>query len=487
LINLHFHACWNAYQKTYLLSKLHPEMAPKRKNADLPLKSIWEELSVNKVFTDNKASLKNTFKIWKWMLQNPDIALVDVPMSKWCVPKVMEKELKENFSHFTSKIVEKSTSIRGDTTKLLIELQDGHRIETVVIMHRGHTTVCVSSQVGCQMGCRFCATGTMGIIGDLQASEIIEQVVYANMVSKVRNVVFMGMGEPLNNFDNVKLAFEFLVDVRRFGLSPRHITISTVGVVKSMYRLTDELKNVNLALSLHAPTQDIRLQIVPSASAHHIDKLIAALDYHIKMNDGPVRKSQLKVTSVMIEYILIKDVNDREEHAHLLGKLLAPRRNHVLLNLIPYNPTDVPGQNFEPPEQSSIDRFYQVCTSDEYGIFCRVRQEMGQDIDGACGQLALKHAPSSTEAPDIEDIGAKGSSSAAAGRITKTARSRGKTAGSSTAADEVSSHMTWGSLFGSMFTPGSLAVSALLAFSVLAYSSRSRWMGPSPAAISGAR
>eukprot|EP00602_Paraphysomonas_sp_CaronLab_P000185 CAMPEP_0185028916 /NCGR_PEP_ID=MMETSP1103-20130426/14996_1 /TAXON_ID=36769 /ORGANISM="Paraphysomonas bandaiensis, Strain Caron Lab Isolate" /LENGTH=459 /DNA_ID=CAMNT_0027563495 /DNA_START=44 /DNA_END=1420 /DNA_ORIENTATION=- len=382
-------------------------MAPRRKNADLVHKSIWDEVSVSNVFSKHNSSSKHKYKLWKWMIAHPDVALQDVPMREWCVPKAVEKELKEGFSHFTSKVVEKSVSSRGDTTKLLIELQDGHRIETVVIQHLGHTTVCVSSQVGCQMGCRFCATGTMGIIGDLTSGEIVEQVVYANQVSKVRNVVFMGMGEPLNNYENVKLAVEFLVDSKRLGLSARHVTVSTVGVVKYMKRLTDELTNVNLALSLHAPNQEVRLKIVPAAAGHHIDKLIDAIDYHVSRSK-PNKRTLMKVTSVMIEYILIKDVNDLEEHAHELGKLLAPRRKHILLNLIPYNPTDVPGQNFEPPTQDSIDRFYQICTSDEYQIFSRVRQEMGQDIAGACGQLALKN-PSAvspeTVTRDIEDIG----------------------------------------------------------------------------------
>ena len=334
------------------------------------------------------------------------------------------------------------------------------------------------------MGCRFCATGTMGIIGDLKSSEIIEQVVYANMVSKVRNVVFMGMGEPLNNYDNVKLAVDFLVDPRRFGLSARHVTISTVGVVKSMYRLTDELKNVNLALSLHGPTQEIRLQIVPSASAHHIDKLMAAMDYHIAQNAGVKRKSQLKVTSVMIEYILIKEVNDRAEHAHLLGQLLLPRRNHVLLNLIPYNPTDVPGQNFVPPDQSDVDTFYQICTSEQYGIFTRVRQEMGQDIAGACGQLALKSGTSSvpTEAVDIEDIGSKGGgqSSASATRAS-TGSSRRNAGGKSSDGDDNKSGAENGassvvkSLWHTLTSPRPLVLTTVVAFSVVAWLYRGRW------------
>jgi adenine C2-methylase RlmN of 23S rRNA A2503 and tRNA A37 len=379
---------WCGEEEKKLLSRRR--MGPRRKKADQKLKSIWDEVLIDEIFTRHKASKRNMYKMWNWMIAHPTGDLNDIPFVAWCVPKAVYREILENYVFFTTKIIEESKSIRGDTTKLLIELQDGHRIETVVIEHRGHTTVCVSSQVGCQMGCKFCATGTMGIIGDLTSAEILEQVVRANMVSKVRNVVYMGMGEPLQNYENLKLSVEFLVDTRRFALSSRHITVSTVGVVKYMQRLTDELGHVNLALSLHAPNQEIRLKIVPTAVSHHIDKLMSAIDYHVAKHSRTHQKKTMKVTSVMIEYILIKDINDRDEHAHELCQLLLPRRDHVLLNLIPYNPTDVPGQSFEPPTQEQIDRFYQICTSEEYKIFSRVRQEMGQDIAGACGQLALK-------------------------------------------------------------------------------------------------
>lgn len=390
-------------------------MAPRRKKIEQKLKSIWDEQLVTEIFDKYSASKKNMYKMWNWMIFHPTGNLQDIPLASWCVPKLVIEELLNNFVFWTTTIVESSKSIRGDTTKLLIELQDGHRIETVVIEHRGHTTVCVSSQVGCQMGCKFCATGTMGIIGDLTSAEIVEQVVRANMVSRIRNIVYMGMGEPLQNYENVKLSIEFFVDTRRFGLSPRHITVSTVGVLRYMQRLTDELGHVNLALSLHAPNQETRLKIVPTAVSHPIEKLMEAIDYHVTKHSKADKKKTLKVTSVMIEYILIKDINDRDEHAHELCQLLLPRRNHVLLNLIPYNPTEVPGQSFEPPTQEQIDRFYQICTSDEYKIFSRVRQEMGQDIAGACGQLALK-SPGQTSIDDrsvndIEDLMNRGKKS----------------------------------------------------------------------------
>jgi adenine C2-methylase RlmN of 23S rRNA A2503 and tRNA A37 len=250
----------------------------------------------------------------------------------------------------------------------------------------------------------------MGIIGDLTAGEIIEQVVHANNIAKVRNVVFMGMGEPLNNYENMKLAVEFFTDSKRFSLSNRHVTVSTVGVLKNMYRLSDDMPYVNLALSLHAPNQEVRLKIVPTARAVSIEKLMEAVDYHILKNSQfiesiptkngvPEEKSSqpiqmdgswkvAKSTGIMIEYILIRDVNDLSEHAHELAQLLLPRRGYVMLNLIPYNPTEV-AEDFHPPSQEQVDTFAKICMSPPYCIHTRVRQEKGQDIAGACGQLAV--------------------------------------------------------------------------------------------------
>jgi len=190
-----------------------------------------------------------------------------------------------------------------------------------------------------------------------------------------------------------------MVDNQRFGLSPKHITVSTVGVIGNMYRLTDELPHVNLALSLHAPNQELRIKIVPSASGYNINKLMDAVDYHIKSNARPLKTLKLKTTSVMIEYILIRDVNDTQCNAHELSQLLSSRRAYIILNRIPYNPTMV-AEDYLPPLQSSIQSFFEICSSAQYRIYTRVRQEMGQDIAGACGQLALVNP---IQSKDIED------------------------------------------------------------------------------------
>jgi len=370
------------------------------KKRQLKLESIWEENLLIEV-----ASKIHATTIWSWLLRNPDNDIKDIPYSSLNIPKKVYHDVVNRFVKLTTKVVFSQDSSRGDTTKLLIELQDGHRIETVIMKHRQRTTVCVSSQIGCQMGCRFCATGTLGIIGDLTCGEIVEQFFHANKVSPIRNVVYMGEGEPLQNFDNVKSSVNFLLDVRRFNLAAKHITVSTVGVVKNIYRLTTELPRVKLALSLHAPSQELRLKIVPSASAHKIEKLMEAVDHHIEYNLKDKERIKDHVFSVMIEYILIKDVNALPEHAEELSILLTQnsRRDHILLNLIPYNPTAV-AENFEAPTKENVTQFADICRA--HNIMVRVRTEMGQDIAGACGQLALVNPglPKS-ENVDIEDIG----------------------------------------------------------------------------------
>jgi adenine C2-methylase RlmN of 23S rRNA A2503 and tRNA A37 len=443
--------------------------SPKR---NISLKSIWDEGKVFEILEP-----KHAFILWKHLLKNPDLELIDVKLEDIKIPAKSFKYLIDNgFVRKTVKIVERSESSRGDTTKLLIELEDGHRVETVVMKHQSRATVCLSSQIGCKMGCKFCATGTMGIIGDLTSGEIVEQFMLANDVIKIRNVVYMGMGEPLNNYQNVKESLHFMLDSHRFGLSARHITMSTVGVIKNMYKLTEDFPNVSLALSLHAPNQETRLKIVPSASAHKIEKLMEAIDNYvaytpsksrkwkkgdiveneywcnskvtvdyeeednntvaddwfdgsnekdyygsssnnsgnnnINNNDGYSGEIKVDLTvknrkrKVMIEYILIRDVNDLEEHAHELGRLLHSRRGSILLNLIPYNPTDV-CEDFLPPTSENIKIFADICRLPEHNIHTRIRTEMGQDIAGACGQLALtKSNPSNVNDTDhdVEDF-----------------------------------------------------------------------------------
>ena len=358
------------------------------------------------------------------------------------IPQFARDQIPRKFALITTTIADCQTSKDGSTTKMVVETQDGHRVESVVMRHDkgGRVTLCVSSQVGCKMGCTFCATGTLGELGNLTSGEILEQLVHANRLFNgngnaddsrddpddntqtdnrdrddkdkrrvsgtgrgVRNLVFMGMGEPLNNYDSVVDAIGPMTDPTAFGLAPSKVTVSTVGVVPKMRRLIVDAPGVCLALSLHAPNQALRERIVPTATAYKLSDILAALDHYLAAG-GPK-------TSAMIEYCVLGGVNDSVECARELGHLMRDR--DVIVNLIPYNPTDVP-MGHEPPTPEAVRAMYSVLTGREFKVFTTVRHEMGQDISGACGQLALKKGPSCGSAVgggsgggtgDIEDLG----------------------------------------------------------------------------------
>ncbi|RHY31348.1 hypothetical protein DYB32_003619 [Aphanomyces invadans] len=343
----------------------------------------------------NGLKLVHAQKIWKHIsaqVQTQSTANISV-RDVLHLPSHAYPLLEDSFATFTTTVTEQHTSSDG-TVKLLITLQDGHNIESVIMKHSGRNTLCVSSQVGCQMGCTFCATGTMGIIADLCAGEILEQLAHAFRVAPIRNVVFMGMGEPLNNYDAVLTAIRAMTDI--FGLAPKYITLSTVGVIHRIRQLKQDAPLVRLALSLHAPTQDLRVQIVPTAKAYPLDKLMLAIDDHLKDRENRM---------VMMEYIMLKDVNVAPDTAHDLGRLLQGKSVHI--NLIPYNATDVDAE-FQSPSPDEIVAFKDILRA-EYHL--KVRENHGMDIDGACGQLAVKKLeaglPKSSvlDQRDIEDLG----------------------------------------------------------------------------------
>ena len=299
--------------------------------------------------------------------------------------------LDRDFVRLTSKIVERRESKDG-TVKMLIRLQDGMEVETVVIpMSPGYSTVCVSSQVGCAMGCTFCATGMMGLKGSLTAGEIVEQLVHAHDCCpdrNVRNVVFMGMGEPLNNYENVLTSCRTFTDQKTFSLAGNSITVSTVGVVEGIRKLARDAPWVRLAFSLHSPEQDTRTEIIPSGHRYPLPTIIDAIDYFAD-------KSKSKV---MIEFTVLKGTNDSVDVASKMGQLLQGK--NVVINLIPYNPTEV-DQEFQVPEPEAIEAMWQILVK-KHGLKCTIRQQHGVDIGGACGQLALQQT-GGTLLPDIED------------------------------------------------------------------------------------
>ncbi|KAI9911714.1 hypothetical protein PsorP6_009368 [Peronosclerospora sorghi] len=321
--------------------------------------------------------------IWRYMAQHPDASFASIPS----IPTSLRAALATAFVPLTTSM-QRHVDASDGTIKLLLTLQDDHAIEAVILRHHGRTTLCVSSQVGCQMACTFCATGTLGMIANLTSGEILEQLVHASRFARIRNVVFMGMGEPLNNYDAVVAALRAMTTV--FGLAPKHVTLSTVGVIPRMRQLTQDAPLVRLALSLHAPTQALRTQLVPTSTAYPLEQLMAAVDDHLASKDGRL---------VLVEYCLLAGVNDSIETAHELGKLLSDRAVHV--NLIPYNPTDVRAE-YQSPSHDAIRTFHAILRT-TYHLKATIRENHGTDIDGACGQLALKHKTS--ESADIEDLG----------------------------------------------------------------------------------
>jgi len=248
------------------------------------------------------------------------------------------------------------------------------------------------------MGCKFCATGKLGEIGNLTGGEVVEQVIHASVKAGVRvtNVVFMGQGEPLNNFEAVKGAVRTLTDRRLFSLSPRRVTVSTVGVTSKIRAMTEELPGVSLALSLHAPNQELRKKVVPSANANPLEGLLEEVDQWLeKHGDGPHSR-------LMIEYCVIHHLNDSDECARELGKKVLPNRHHAFFNVIPLNESDsLPG--LQAPSEERLQSMLRVL-SRECGRLTTVRHEMGQDIDGACGQLSLKYDPSQASSGSTIDI-----------------------------------------------------------------------------------
>lgn len=310
------------------------------------------------------------------------------------VPKTLRElittELPESLT-----LVTESISDAGDTVKFLFELVDGSRIETVLMLYRDRATVCISSQAGCAMACGFCATGQAGFTRHLEVGEIVEQVIHAtrraNAVDRrVSNIVFMGMGEPLANEAAVWAAIErFHADL---GLSARHLTVSTVGIVPGIMALAQRPLPVNLAVSLHAANDELRDELVPINRRYPIEALMAACRDYLR----------IKNRRISFEWAMIAGVNDRPSDARELAKLCRSLRPSAHVNLIPLNPT--PGYPAIGTSAGGVAEFAQHLT--ELGVNVTVRRNRGTSIDAACGQLAAGTpipAPKRRSAGDGDD------------------------------------------------------------------------------------
>jgi 23S rRNA (adenine2503-C2)-methyltransferase len=290
------------------------------------------------------------------------------------LPKTLRAALSESFALWTTRVAAQRQATDG-TQKLLLELSDGGRIECVLLPGRTRWSICISTQVGCAMGCVFCASGLKGVERSLAAHEIVEQMARLQRLlpadDRFSHIVVMGMGEPLANLDQLLPALDFARRDDTFGIGTRRITISTVGLPAAMRRLADHPHHYHLAVSLHAPNDALRNELVPVNARIGLARIVEAADEYFE-------RSGRRLT---YEYVLLGGVNDRPEHAVELAKLL--RGRPALLNVIPYNP--VQGLPYETPDGLACRRFRERV--EQGGVNVQFRQKKGDQIDAACGQL----------------------------------------------------------------------------------------------------
>lgn len=303
--------------------------------------------------------------------------------------KALREKLKDNFYIAKTQMLEKLESKDGCTTKFLFALQDGSVIESVLMKYKHGNSVCISSQVGCRMGCNFCASTLGGLERNLSVSEMLGQI-YAiqNMKGeRVSNVVVMGTGEPLDNYDNLVKFIRMLTDEHGYNISQRNITVSTCGLVEKIHKLAQEKLQITLAISLHAPNDEVRKTLMPVANKYSIAEIMEAC------------KEYYAITGrrISFEYSLVKGVNDSEEYARELGNLLQRKNCHV--NLIPVNP--IKERDYRDSDINFVKNF--KLKLEEFGINVTIRREMGRDIDAACGQLRKRYMDKMEEG-EHEDI-----------------------------------------------------------------------------------
>ena len=310
-------------------------------------------------------------QVCKWMVVSPQAGFDG--MSD--LPKKLRLELSEAFALWTMTEAARQESEDG-TQKLLLGLHDGDRVECVLLRDdRGHRTVCISTQVGCAMGCVFCASGLDGVRRNLTSGEILEQVLRLKTLlpeeERLSHVVVMGMGEPLANLDALFRALQVVTSPDGLGISARRVTISTVGLPPAIRRLAESGAQYHLAVSLHAPNDQLRTKIVPTNCKVGIASILEATDAYFNTTGR----------RVTFEYVLLADINDSDQHARQLAGLLKGRPS--LINLIPYNPVE--GLPYQTPSLERTSRFVEILES--AGLAVKTRYRKGDRIDAACGQL----------------------------------------------------------------------------------------------------
>ncbi|MFI8574457.1 23S rRNA (adenine(2503)-C(2))-methyltransferase RlmN [Rossellomorea aquimaris] len=318
-------------------------------------------------------------QVWDWLYKKRVTNFADMKnLNADCV------QLLDDHFYLHTLTQEVKQESKDGTIKFLFKLEDGNLIETVLMRFNYGLSVCVTTQVGCNIGCTFCASGLLKKNRDLSSGEIVEQIMNvqhhldeAGNGERVSHIVVMGIGEPFDNYDNMMDFFRVVNDQKGLSIGARHITVSTSGLADKIYKFADENIQINLAVSLHAPNNELRTKIMKINRAYPLEKLMPAIDYYLE-------KTNRRIT---FEYILLSDVNDHKEEAIQLAKLLKNKRHLSYVNLIPYNPVDEHNQ-YQRSTKEAIVEFYGTLL--EHGINCGVRVEQGTDIDAACGQLRSK-------------------------------------------------------------------------------------------------
>ncbi len=335
-----------------------------------------KSLNLNELIIEMEALGEKKFRatqIYEWMNRK----LVRDYDEMTNISASLKEKLKANFDFTTVEMVEVQESKEDGTRKYLSKLKDGNLIETVLMRYHHGNSVCISSQVGCRMGCKFCASTLDGLERNLLPSEMLEQIymVTRDTGERVSNIVVMGTGEPMDNYDNLVKFIRLISDENGLNISQRNITVSTCGLVPKMKNLADEGLQITLALSLHATTDEKRKEIMPVANSYSIKELMDVCKYYFE-------KTGRRIT---FEYSLIGGVNDSEEEAEQLSCLAAPIGAHI--NLIPVNP--VVERGFKESSQHDILAFKNKLEKKRINV--TIRREMGRDIDGACGQLRRRY------------------------------------------------------------------------------------------------
>lgn len=308
-------------------------------------------------------------QLYEWIHKKLAVSFDDMTN----LSKTFREKLDKQYELIPLEMVDRKTSQLDGTSKFLFQLKDNQVIESVLMKYKHGNSVCISSQVGCRMGCRFCASTLGGLERNLTSSEMLSQVYEIQRISgeRVSNVVVMGTGEPLDNYDNLLKFIHMISDENGLNISQRNITVSTCGLVEKIKALAEEKLQITLAISLHAPNDTIRKELMPVANKYNMDDIMEICEYYYKQTGR----------RISFEYSLVKGVNDREENAQELIKRLKGMNCHV--NLIPVNP--IKERDYTHAEDKYIQKFKNILEKNRINV--TIRREMGRDIDAACGQL----------------------------------------------------------------------------------------------------